>query len=66
MDFKNSYPEYAAIEQHIRRARAERSVAIAHFIVEGVMATLRGLRKARNAIAQLGAPAPNRGPAPSR
>ena len=66
MDFKNSYPEYAAIEEHIRRARIERSIAIAHFIVEGVVATLRGLRKARAALGQLGASAASRLPAPSR
>ena len=66
MDFKNSYPEYAAIEHLIREARVQRSIVIAHYIVAGVMATVNGLRKARNAIAQLGAPATSRGPAPSR
>ena len=66
MDFKNSYPEYAAIEAHIRRARIERSVAIAHYIVEGIHATLKGLRKARAALGQFGSSAASRQPAPSR
>lgn len=39
MDFIDKYPEYAAIEKHIRDARLERVVVIAHaiagFIVHG-------------------------------
>ena len=43
--FKDKYPEYATIEHLIRRARVERSVAIAHAIV-GVIETIgRGFRK---------------------
>jgi hypothetical protein len=44
MNFKTQYPEYAAIEQHIHRARAERSVAIAHAIASAVEAVVRGTR----------------------
>jgi hypothetical protein len=45
MDFKNEYPDFAAVESHIHRARAERSVALAHLIA-GVFASLgSGLRK---------------------
>jgi hypothetical protein len=36
MDIKN-YPEYAAIEKHIRKARIERAVAIGNGIAEFVM-----------------------------
>ena len=44
MDFKENYPDFAAIEAHIRKARAERSVAIAHYFAEGILALGRGLR----------------------
>ena len=45
MDFKTTYPEYAEIEQHIRRARIERSVAVAHAIAGVVASIARGTRK---------------------
>jgi hypothetical protein len=45
MSFKTDYPEYSTIEEHIRRARAERSVAVAHFLANIVVATGRGLRR---------------------
>ena len=45
MDFKTTYPEYAPIEEHIRRARVERSVAIAHAIAGLVDAIVRGTRR---------------------
>jgi hypothetical protein len=45
MDFKNDYPEYAVIEEHIRRARAERSVVIAHMLANAVEAVVRGIRR---------------------
>ncbi len=41
MSFKNQYPEYSSIEEHIRRARAERSVAVAHFFADIVVAAVR-------------------------
>ena len=44
MSFRTNYPEYAAIEEHIRRARAERSVAIAHMLANAIDATVRGVR----------------------
>jgi len=44
MSFKNRYPEFAAIEQHIRRAHAERSVYIAGIIAKGIMFVVDGLR----------------------
>jgi hypothetical protein len=53
MDFKNAYPDFAAIEMHIRRARAERSVAIAQFLADAIMGTARGLKKIGAAIANI-------------
>jgi hypothetical protein len=40
MSFKTKYPEFAPIEQHIRRAHAERSVAIAAAIANALVAVL--------------------------
>jgi hypothetical protein len=45
MGFKDSYPDFASIEGHIRRARLERSVAIAHVIAEFFDESARGLKK---------------------
>jgi hypothetical protein len=45
MSFKNDYPDFATIESQIRRAHAERSVAIAQAIVGFGEALWRGLRK---------------------
>lgn len=44
-DFTNLYPQYADIEDIIRRARAERSVAVAELIASGVETTLRVIRE---------------------
>jgi hypothetical protein len=60
MDFKNSYPDFAAIEAHIRRARVERSVAIAQFLADAVVGTWRGLRKMGASLAQIKAHKPAR------
>jgi len=45
MSFRSEYPEYATIEEHIRRARAERAVAVAHFFANIVVAAGRGLKR---------------------
>jgi hypothetical protein len=45
MDFKDRYPEFASIEDHIRRAKAERSVAVAHAIAGLIVNIGRGFRK---------------------
>lgn len=45
MDFQKDYPEYAAIEAHIRRARIERSVAISHALVAAGESIVRGLKR---------------------
>jgi hypothetical protein len=44
MDFKDTYPDFAAIEKHIKKARVERSVAIAQFFAASLMSLGRGLR----------------------
>ena len=50
MGFKDSYPDFAAIEGHIRRARLERSVAVAHFIAEFFDESARGLKRLARAL----------------
>ena len=42
--FIEKYPEYTAIEAHIRRAHAERSVYLAHLIASAVESTIRGIK----------------------
>jgi hypothetical protein len=48
MSFKTRYPEYAAIEGHVRHAHAERSVAVAQTLVTFVLAIGRGLQNLSN------------------
>jgi len=43
MDIKREYPTYEAIEEHIRRARLERSVALGNMIAGLVLAAVRGV-----------------------
>ena len=52
MDIKKTYPEYAAIEAHIRAARIERSLAVARIVADasdylanGVKALFGSLRR---------------------
>jgi hypothetical protein len=45
MNFKEKYPEFAAIEAQIHRARAERSVAISHALVSAGTSFVRGMKK---------------------
>jgi hypothetical protein len=47
-NFNEKYPEYAAIEAHIRRAHAERSVAIAHLIASAAESAIRGIKRLGN------------------
>jgi hypothetical protein len=44
MDFKDTYPDFAAIEAHVRNARVERSVALSQMFVRGLFSVGRGLR----------------------
>ena len=50
MDFKDEYPEYAAIEGHIRKAHALRAVVISHAIVAAIESVVRGLKSLGNAM----------------
>jgi len=43
--FKTQYPDFATIEGHIRRARLERSVAIATLLSNLILGIGRGLNK---------------------
>ena len=43
--FKQEYPEFADIQEQIRRARAERSVAIGTMIGEAVGAVIQALTR---------------------
>lgn len=42
--FRSEYPDFAAIERHIRRAHAERAVAVATLIAEAVAGAIKGTR----------------------
>ena len=52
-DFKSSYPDFAAIEDHIGRARVERSVAVAQFLADVIVGTARGLKNMGAAFANI-------------
>ncbi len=45
MSFKSRYPDFAAIERHVRQARAEQAVAIATAGADAIMAAVRGLTR---------------------
>lgn len=45
MNFKEKYPDFAAIETHIRHARAERTLAIAVALSEFVMSLVNGIKR---------------------
>jgi hypothetical protein len=45
MDFKDTYPDFVAIEEHIKKARLERSLAIAQFVAGATLSIGRGLKK---------------------
>ncbi len=45
MNFKEKYPDFAAIEKHIRAARAERSVAIAVSLAEMLMSFFNAAKR---------------------
>lgn len=41
--FSKQYPDFAAIEQQIRRAHAERQVAVATAFADGIFALVRNI-----------------------
>ena len=45
MDFKNAYPDFAAIETHIQRARVQRGVYLAHVIAGWAVALGEGVKR---------------------
>ncbi len=56
MDFKDRFPDYVSIEEHIRRARLERSIAMAEMIVDAFSAIGRGARKLGEWLSRKAAP----------
>ena len=50
MNFKQKYPDFAAVESQIQRARVERAVVISGLIVDAVQATVRAFQKAARAM----------------
>ena len=50
MNFQQKYPDFASIEEHVRRARAERAVYLAAAIVDAVQAAGRGCRQVVDSI----------------
>ncbi len=52
MKFQEKYPDFAAVEAHIHRARVERAVYLAGAIVNGVEAIVNGLRIVANRVGE--------------
>lgn len=49
MSFKDTYPDYADIEAHVKRARIERSLALSQAFADAAEAFTRGLRRVAKA-----------------
>jgi len=47
--FKTRHPDFASIEVYIRRAHAERSVAIATAFADAIIAVIRGIGRLTSA-----------------
>ena len=45
MSFKQRHPDFAAIEQHIRRAQSERALYLAKLFADGIVAAVRGVQR---------------------
>lgn len=45
MNFKDKYPDFAAIESHIRAARVERAVYLSQVIVGAIETVVSGLKR---------------------
>ena len=50
MDFKKLYPDFASVEQHVRRAQVERSVYLAHAIAGFIESATHGLKRVADAM----------------
>ena len=51
--FRQDHPEYARIEAHIRRARAERALVVGEAIGDGIVAIARTLERVPHAFRTL-------------
>ena len=60
MSFKETYPDFAAIESHIKRARVERSLAIAMLLANLIHGSWRGLKNMGAVMAHFKASKPAR------
>jgi hypothetical protein len=45
MNFKEKYPDFAAIESQVRRARVERAIYLSQAIIAGVQAVIGGVKR---------------------
>jgi hypothetical protein len=45
MDFRSEYPDYAAIEKHVRAARIERAVVVSQALIGVVDCIVRGVKR---------------------
>ena len=45
MSFRKEYPDFAPVERHIRRAHAERAVAIADALADAILAAMGVIRR---------------------
>ena len=45
MGFKQRHPDFAAIEQHIRRAQSERALYLAKLFADGIVAAVHGVQR---------------------
>lgn len=43
-DFSQRYPEFAAVEENIRRAQAERAVVIGTWFADAIVGAYQGIR----------------------
>lgn len=50
MDFKTNYPDFAPIEQYVRRAKLERSVYLGHLIADFITSVTQGLKKLADSV----------------
>ena len=50
MRHPENYPNFEVIEEHVRRARIERSLVISQMIVAAIQAIVAGVRKAKAAM----------------
>jgi hypothetical protein len=52
MSFRTQYPDFATVEEHIRRARVERSVAIASMLSTLIVKAINGTKRLAEAASE--------------